>query len=752
MNRKDHLLEVRAATHLNFEQSRRIYRKAARRALVDHMGQDVAELWGTAMAAQSPLFSDPPTAKTVKVRPTLTGLLDVLDAWALLWIAVDPRGQLAAEPALLKPSEYGTPGASRTGYRVGYHRAWSDAAISAHLSKECAKEGITPAEIGRKVKELEAELAPKTKGGATTPAASPSPTTPATTTNTTGATMANAFDTSADVTIAGITVDGDTDGNAVIAYAASASPLEVFPVADLLTALIHDADVLKATVGRYVPDSHKAAFEGWWGMSIEALTNVMNMRRDSAADFEGMLADDDIKQKYSERTRTLAVMIAVAENLLGQPDNDDAFGSSRDDNVINFTEMQKRLAKWQGLTIEPNIGRAIDSLLSGQKEGASVAAIIADLNEAAQAMVTAQQAIVQARNGAQVQTVINFGDAATVAGHDGSVPDCTPSTMKAWELFTPAGPLAEIKAGRKAPMDSLDFDFPVFPEWMDGKHPDVDPIDPDYLFDPDTLVPLLWALLHGKPTWLYGHTGTGKSTLIKQVSARTGWPCLRVNMDSEITRMDFVGRDTLVQENGATVSRFVEGILPQAMQRPCIMLTDEIDFGRSDIMYVYQSVLEADGMRLTEDGGRWIRPHPMFRIVATANTKGQGDEYGCYQGARVQSAALLDRFQVWVHIPYLSPKTEARLIMAKVPGLPESRADQLVKVAGSMRKAFVNAEILTPASPRGLMTAAALYMTLRQATKDDKAALQAAIKVTLAGKASDVDRTKIDEFVRATVV
>lgn len=325
-------------------------------------------------------------------------------------------------------------------------------------------------------------------------------------------------------------------------------------------------------------------------------------------------------------------------------------------------------------------------------------------------------------------------------------PAATITWMPAWKIFAPKAVVDMVEAGSPAP-SAFSFDVPVY-DYGDKKHADVPEIDPDYEFDMKVLGPLLWGLVNNKPVYIQGHTGTGKTSIVHQVAARLGWPIVRVNMDSEMSRMDFIGRDVLTQENGTTVSKFVEGILPQAMQQGCILEADEVDFGRSDIMYAFQSVLENGGsLRITEDGGRVIQPHEMFRIVATANTKGQGDETGCYQGARVQSQAFLDRFQVWVTQEYLLPEKEQKIIKKKVPAIGEKPLTQLIRVAGEIRKAFMQGEVLTTVSPRGLETCA-MYFTALGGTDDN---LKDAVRHCISGRCTDVDAMKVEEFIKAHI-
>ena len=338
-----------------------------------------------------------------------------------------------------------------------------------------------------------------------------------------------------------------------------------------------------------------------------------------------------------------------------------------------------------------------------------------------------------------------------VVSTDGSIPSGTIKWVRAWEPFCPSEEArknihAAIANGQPEPAN-LGFDIPTF-DYGGKVHPNVPAIDPHYVFDMKTLAPLLWALSFDKRAFMHGPSGTGKTTEVHQVAARLFWPIFRVNLDSEMSRMDLIGRETLTQENGTTVSQFVEGVLPTAMQAGAIFEADEVDFGRSDVMYAFQSMLEEGGtLRLTEDGGRVVQPHPMFRVVATANTKGQGDETGCYQGARVQSAAFLDRFTVWIGKDYLEPDVEANVIRSKVPAITDKAASTLVKIAGEIRKAFVNGEILTTVSPRGLVSAAAMFTTLGN-SKDN---LHTALRHCISGRCTDVDYLKVEEFIKAHI-
>ena len=309
-----------------------------------------------------------------------------------------------------------------------------------------------------------------------------------------------------------------------------------------------------------------------------------------------------------------------------------------------------------------------------------------------------------------------------VASHDGSIPSGKTTFKKASEVFK------NIKF-------SSDFEIPVW-EW-DGVHPLVPAIDPYYKFRPNLLSRVLYALVTNQRGYLQGHTGSGKTTLLEQVAAHLNFPFVRVNFDSEVTRMDLIGRDTLKSDGkGSVSSQFVDGILPAAMNSPCIFCADEIDFVRPDVAYVMQAALEGNGLRITEDGDRMVKPHPMFRMFATGNTVGQGDEFGMYQGARPQSLALLDRFTVWIKVDYLSKKDREELVARHFPALTNEEATILSKYMEEHLEAFSKGTVIQPISPRGMLAVAkatiilgsikeAMNMTiLDRANADDYAVLK----------------------------
>lgn len=295
----------------------------------------------------------------------------------------------------------------------------------------------------------------------------------------------------------------------------------------------------------------------------------------------------------------------------------------------------------------------------------------------------------------------------------------------------------------------LNFDIPVI-EWADstGKvtvNAEVPEIDVNYDFQPDNLLKFLTGINRSMNQWLFGHTGTGKSTFVEQVAARMGWPVTRINLDSSLERADLVGHVGLHEEKGVTVSKFEEGIVPQAMVKPGILLMDEIDAGRPDILFVVQRALERNGLTLTEDKGRVVHSHELFRFVATANTRGQGDEYGMYAGTRNMNASMIDRFSGFIEFDYLPPDRELTLLLKLEPALSEEKANQITQFASEIRSAFRKGEIYTTVSPRGLSVLAGLYVSFLS-YGNQKRALKLAMEQSILAKCTNDTRQKYIEI------
>ena len=249
-----------------------------------------------------------------------------------------------------------------------------------------------------------------------------------------------------------------------------------------------------------------------------------------------------------------------------------------------------------------------------------------------------------------------------------------------------------------------DLQVPAFAE-RDDHVPD---IDEAYRFNPDVTLALLAGFTRNRRVMVQGLHGTGKSTHVEQVAARLNWPCVRVNLDGHINRMDLVGRDAVVLRDGQQVTEFQEGIVPWALQRPVALVFDEYDAGRPDVMFVIQRVLERDGQFTLLDQSRVIRPHPYFRLFATANTVGLGNLNGLYHGAQRLNHAQIDRWNIVAALNYLPRDEEVAIVLARVPGknTDKGRAhiEQMVSVAELTRKGFAAGDLSTLMSPRTVIT------------------------------------------------
>ena len=307
-----------------------------------------------------------------------------------------------------------------------------------------------------------------------------------------------------------------------------------------------------------------------------------------------------------------------------------------------------------------------------------------------------------------------------------------------------------FKSPKGGAVKSLGFDIPTLkhydPQGNEVAHHLVPAKDDHYVWRMKLLMKVLKAIANNDNSWLHGHTGTGKSTFVEQVAAWLNWPLIRVNLDGNIERADLTGEKDLIVDQGVTVSVFAEGILPQAMQQPCFLLLDEIDFGRADVMYVIQRALEGGGLMLTEDKGRVVQPHPLFRFLATGNTKGQGDEWGCYQGVRVLSTATLDRFTAWIHVPYLDADEELMMLKSKVPAINDNKANQMVQFAGEIRKGFIGGQLGSTLSPRGLVAMANYFVDFVEVMPSQNQALEIAVEMTLIDKMPDDNRQAVLEL------
>jgi len=267
-------------------------------------------------------------------------------------------------------------------------------------------------------------------------------------------------------------------------------------------------------------------------------------------------------------------------------------------------------------------------------------------------------------------------------------------------------------------------------------------IDKDYKFDRDTTLAILSGFLHNKKVIVHGYHGTGKSTHITQVAARLNWPCVRINLDSHISRIDLIGKDAIVIKDGKQITEFKEGILPWAYQSTCALVFDEYDAGRSDVMFVLQRILESDGYFTLLDKNKVVKQNKFFRLFATANTIGLGDTTGLYAGTNQINQAQLDRWEIVTSLNYLSLEKEMEIILAKNKNLNDAKGKEqvsnMIKVASLTRRGFIAGDISTVMSPRTVLN----WVSNSEIFSDHGYAF----RVTFLNKCDEAEKSIISEY------
>lgn len=267
-------------------------------------------------------------------------------------------------------------------------------------------------------------------------------------------------------------------------------------------------------------------------------------------------------------------------------------------------------------------------------------------------------------------------------------------------------------------------------------------IDEAYHFDRDTTLAILAGFAHNRRVMVQGYHGTGKSTHIEQVAARLNWPCIRVNLDSHISRIDLMGKDAIILRDGLQVTEYREGILPWALQHACALVFDEYDAGRPDVMFVIQRVLEVEGKLTLLDQNRVIRPHPAFRLFATANTVGLGDTTGLYHGTQQINQGQMDRWNIVAVLNYLSHDDETKIVLAKCPDWSGEKdraaVSAMVRLADMTRSGFINGDVSTVMSPRTVITWAQNARIFND--------IAFAFRITFLNKCDEVERATVAEY------
>jgi cobaltochelatase, CobS subunit len=302
-----------------------------------------------------------------------------------------------------------------------------------------------------------------------------------------------------------------------------------------------------------------------------------------------------------------------------------------------------------------------------------------------------------------------------------------------------AAPLPDTKVSVRQ-VFGIDSDLTVPAYSTASEH--VPDLDPDYLFDRQTTLAILAGFAHNRRVMVSGYHGTGKSTHIEQVAARLKWPLIRVNLDSHISRIDLVGKDAIVVRDGQQVTEFRDGILPWALQNNVALVFDEYDAGRPDVMFVIQRVLEVSGRLTLLDQNRVIRPHPAFRLFATANTVGLGDTSGLYHGTQQINQGQMDRWSIVTTLNYLPHDKEVDIVLAKAKHYQSEKGRQtvakMVRLADMTRSAFVNGDLSTVMSPRTVIT----WAENAEIFGD----LGFAFRVTFLNKCDELERPLVAEF------
>ena len=275
-----------------------------------------------------------------------------------------------------------------------------------------------------------------------------------------------------------------------------------------------------------------------------------------------------------------------------------------------------------------------------------------------------------------------------------------------------------------------------------SKNDHVPIIDKDYKFDPETTLAILAGFADNRRVIIQGYHGTGKSTHIEQVAARLNWSCIRINLDSHISRIDLIGKDSIVIRDGKQITEFQEGMLPWAYQNPVALVFDEYDAGRPDVMFVIQRILESDSKLTLLDQSRVINPNRFFRLFATANTVGLGDTSGLYHGTQQINQGQMDRWNIVTTLNYLNNIEEEGIVLSKIKELNNKEGKEIVRcmvsTADLTRSGFINGDISTVMSPRTVITWAENYLLFND--------LEYSFKLAFLNRCDELERSVIEEY------
>ena len=267
-------------------------------------------------------------------------------------------------------------------------------------------------------------------------------------------------------------------------------------------------------------------------------------------------------------------------------------------------------------------------------------------------------------------------------------------------------------------------------------------IDNSYVFDKETTLSILAGFEHNRRVMIQGFHGTGKSTHIEQIAARLNWPCVRINLDSHISRIDLLGKDAIKLNDGKQITEFQEGLLPWSIQNPVALVFDEYDAGRPDVMFVIQRILEVDGKLTLLDQNKILEPNSSFRLFATTNTVGLGDMTGLYHGTQQINQGQMDRWHILATLNYLDPEQEFKVVMSKLSSLKGVKNQEIVKnmikLANLTRTGFTNGDISTLMSPRTVISWGQNFKIFKDVVSS--------FKLTFLNKCDEVERSIISEY------
>ena len=267
-------------------------------------------------------------------------------------------------------------------------------------------------------------------------------------------------------------------------------------------------------------------------------------------------------------------------------------------------------------------------------------------------------------------------------------------------------------------------------------------IDEGYIFDKDTTLSILAGFNHNRRVMVQGFHGTGKSTHIEQIAARLNWPCVRINLDSHISRIDLLGKDAIKLKDGKQITEFQEGMLPWSIQNPVALVFDEYDAGRPDVMFVIQRILEVEGKLTLLDQNKVIKPHPSFRLFATTNTVGLGDVTGLYHGTQQINQGQMDRWHILSSLNYLEENQELKVVLSKVNEFNSNKNKEIlknmIKLANLTRNGFENGDISILMSPRTVISWAQNYKIFKDIIDS--------FKLTFLNKCDDLEKPIIVEY------